>query len=1181
LMATCMLNNLLALDSLTERATDLQVYLTTGSSRQASLNYDYRNFSKPGDIWPESLQYSSAVSTIRTFHMALLERYDSTLNLFGVYTNLPTSLPRIAQLCYPNTAMQISFGDGHRDDGTGQPYPTYEMAYQHAWLRGRTNLTSLFGGLLNGGINAGKYTRSSLSDYDRLGTHTEPLKLLWAAPAISEPGVALTYPRSDQLPWAGIALQRNPSTVNNSTFGLMGFVGGAAHVHSHASGMSMELFGLGQVMGAKAGRDAYGSTIHEKYYRLFSANNTVVVNAASSGSGGWSGLGINTVQTVAMEPQPFAAAVSSNFSFTCSSFVDDKGTLAEATQQRTLSIIRTSPTNGFYVDFFRSRSTVNNRVATTLNGNVTNQFHDYIYRNIGSTNISITTNGVALGLVSQPNRFQNDIGDTYDQPGWRYFTNTVVSYPHSQSTRVQFNATPSTTTLYMDMIVPAITNREYARVASPPIVDYNSTAPGPTVVIRQIGDAWDKPFAVVYEPHYSASGSTITNVTALWRSNSVVGLKIESVVGGQNRVHYVLSNPNATDTYTDSAIGLSFKGRFAIATDNGDGTGSLYLGSGSSLQFNGYLMASVSGANTQAQLTFATGQPPVVTANSAVTVTSPGATLSSLVTSVGVLTPAFSSSIFSYSVGVTLEVTNISVTPTTAFADATVRVNGNLVTSGTPSSPIGLNPGVNLINTVVVAPDASSTNTYTLTVNRNSYKAWDANSTAAGAGATPTGTWGASSFWNSDLTGGGAGAFTSATFNSDDLFLVASPSGTSGSNAYSVTVTGSQFANSLNFQSAGAPTLSGGTSITLGDGSDGSGGITVPQYAYGTTAQGNPTISTPVILNNSQSWFVDTARTLTVNGEVSGSGTSLTKLGAGILRLNAASTHDGDTIVSAGTLALGQVSPLPNTSGIFLADGTTLRPEVTNVFLGAPIVLSDSGGTATINAPTLNLGGGGGIVSPLTLGGPISGDGTVVFNGSANDNTYGTILLNAPSTYTGDTLLNTTSTGATLFLKLGCNNALPATTVLTIDGGNGAGSGRFTQLDLNGFDQTLAGLTNVPRTLRLQRIVNRSASYAVLTMDNAQDCTFSGQFGSANASTGGVNFGLTKRGFGIFSLASATAYTGDTTVEGGTLRLSQPTLDSQSAVTVAAGAVLQLDFAGTNHVASLLLADTNQPGGIY
>ena len=76
LEAPCMLNNLLALDSASERATDLQVYLVTGSSSQDSLDYDYNlDFINPGDIWHESFQYSTSVGTIRTYHMVLIERY--------------------------------------------------------------------------------------------------------------------------------------------------------------------------------------------------------------------------------------------------------------------------------------------------------------------------------------------------------------------------------------------------------------------------------------------------------------------------------------------------------------------------------------------------------------------------------------------------------------------------------------------------------------------------------------------------------------------------------------------------------------------------------------------------------------------------------------------------------------------------------------------------------------------------------------------------------------------------------------------------------------------------------------------------------------------------------------------------------------------------------------------------
>ena len=709
LMSTCMLNNLLALTNATERAASLQFFIATNSTRQASLNYDYRYYDNPGDIWPESLQYAGAVGTIRTFQMELIERYEPARNLFASHPNFAQSLPRIPQLRYPNNTMQISYGDGHRDSG-GQPLESYEKLYQHARLRGYSNLVAQFGGLLNGAA----YNRAVLDDYDRLGTHNEPLQLLWNAPTIPEASNPLQYPRTDTLPWAGIALQRVPSTVSNSIYGLMGFVGGAGHVHSHASGMSMELYGLGEVMGAKAGVDDYTATITDNYYRLFAANNTVIVNGASRGDTGWNNLAINTVQTVAIEPQPFAAAVSSNFSFSCSSFADTMGTLAEGTQQRTLAIVRTSPTNGFYVDFFRSKSTVTNRVATTLNGNVTNQYHDYIYRNIGSTNVTVTTNGVTLPLVSQANRFQNDIGDAYEQPGWRYFTNTVVSQPHDEPVRARFSATPSGTTLYMDLILPAVTNREYARVASPPIVDYNSTALSPALVVRQIGEAWNQPFAVVYEPHFSASGSTVTNVTTLLRGNVVVGLKVESVVGGRPLTHYVLSNTNATDTYSNNALGLVFKGRFAVVTDSGGGTNTLYLGQGSSLQYQGMKVTCIGGTNTQANVDFAPGQVPVVTANSPVTVISGSPPTLSDITNRTILEDATTGAI-AFTIG-DAETAAAALTLTGASSNTNLVPDANLVFGGS---------GSNRTVTITPATNQSGTTTISVTVSDGTLTASD------------------------------------------------------------------------------------------------------------------------------------------------------------------------------------------------------------------------------------------------------------------------------------------------------------------------------------------------------------------------------------------------------------------------------------------------------------------------
>ncbi len=605
LMATCMVNNLLALNDAAERAAALQVYLVTGASRQDSLRKDAAKYVREGDIWPESLQYSNGVGENDTFLMVLLERYDPSLSLFNTYPNLAKSLSRASYLRYPN-GEQISFGDGHRNT-EGQPFTSYEVVYRHARDRGLTDLANLYGPLINGGIAAGAYNRSALDQYADLGRHNEPLQLLWFNPTIPDPGVALEIPRTDVLPFAGVALQRNPSPSNNVINGLMCFVGGAGHIHSHASGMSMELYGIGQVLGAKSGRTSYGAIENENYYRVFAANNTVVVNGASRGEGGWKNFAINTVQVAAMEPQPFQTPVSADHSFTCSTFQDDKGTLAEATQQRTLSIVRTSPTTGYYVDIFRSDSSR------------PGEFHDYIYRNVAD-GVALSTSAGALPLTSQPGRFQTDIGDANKQPGWRYFEDTEVSASTAASVTARFTAALPAGQTFMDLHIPGSAGREYSKVTTPKIVE----APGlydskraPALVVRQNGEAWNRPFAVVFEPHLGVAGS-VKNVTKIEKNGALVGLKVESFVAGMKIVQYVLSNPGAADTYADSSIGLSFTGRFAVVTDNGDFSGSLYMGQGSRLEYRGLGIVSVTGANTEANANFASGREPMITSNAPV-----------------------------------------------------------------------------------------------------------------------------------------------------------------------------------------------------------------------------------------------------------------------------------------------------------------------------------------------------------------------------------------------------------------------------------------------------------------------------------------------------------------------------------------------------------------------------------
>jgi len=86
---------------------------------------------------------------------------------------------------------------------------------------------------------------------------------------------------------------------------------------------------------------------------------------------------------------------------------------------------------------------------------------------------------------------------------------------------------------------------------------------------------------------------------------------------------------------------------------------------------------------------------------------------------------------------------------------------------------------------------------------------WDSNGTVAGAGATPTGTWGTSTFWNATSTGL---TTTPAAWLSGDTAVFSA--GTDAVNAFTVTLSGTQTIGGLTVEE-GTPTISGGTALAI------------------------------------------------------------------------------------------------------------------------------------------------------------------------------------------------------------------------------------------------------------------------------------------------------------------------------------------------------------------------------
>jgi hypothetical protein len=282
-----------------------------------------------------------------------------------------------------------------------------------------------------------------------------------------------------------------------------------------------------------------------------------------------------------MEPMPFEESISPLHSYTRTSFLDDKGSKAEANQERTLALIRTSPTTGYYMDVFRSKS------------KLPNEYHDYLYHNIGDKLEFLNKD---MSLTSDKNRYMANAtkkwkqNGQYRNPGWHFFDKVQTSKVYNSDVKAKFAMTnlKDNKKHYMNLFIAGNENREYTKVMAPKT--FQAPEPydkklTPTLVVRQKGEAWSNPFAVIYEPTFDKkSKNGVQSVITLRNDKVFKGFKVTSKIDNEPITQYII-NQVENSTYENKEMGFTFNGTLAVITyDESETLQDIYVGEGLSFE---------------------------------------------------------------------------------------------------------------------------------------------------------------------------------------------------------------------------------------------------------------------------------------------------------------------------------------------------------------------------------------------------------------------------------------------------------------------------------------------------------------------------------------------------------------------------------------------------------------------
>ena len=509
----------------------LERIINNSSERQIAIKEAVLQYDQETGIWPESPGYS--VHTTKSFLqiLTLLDNFTNK-NELSNYPIIEKSVLTSFQYLFPSGYM-VAFGDSKHGTIPPENFELLISNYRKYKQKAKElMLTSLLSGLIEKG------------DYER--ERKDLFELFFYVDSLQQTELENVEESVSKLEWStfyapnvSLFIQRMATGDDAMMVSTVGSFGN----HSHVNGIAIELFANNYVLGPDMSKGgSYWSPSYREYYSQFPAHNTVVVDGQSTYN---RMRGYNPFTLDNYFPETGESTTSfDNVTFSKVSFVEPQ-TMSD--QQRLTAQIKTESGKGYILDIFRSRKK-----------NPTSQKHEYFYHNLGQTLEILDSADNIIDLNPS-----DELGSSHgDITAYDYLTEKE-SVKSDDDVKALFTLkSKKVPDNHMKIWIKGSENQKIFSVKSPKSdALIKGSAPLemlgekiPTLILRRNEEAWNNPFALVFNPYIDGLKNPIKYVKFSDIPLNYETQKIEILHQDSITKDIIIANSSINDVTTENAF---------------------------------------------------------------------------------------------------------------------------------------------------------------------------------------------------------------------------------------------------------------------------------------------------------------------------------------------------------------------------------------------------------------------------------------------------------------------------------------------------------------------------------------------------------------------------------------------------------------------------------------------------